>query len=107
MNLIQYLLICLAEECGEVDQRATKALRFGLDECQPGQNLTNRERLLDELDDLLLIREMLIEHQAFGISTNTMMYAPDTDRRAEKRRKIHKYMRLSYELGILDGGRET
>jgi len=47
------LLTILVEECAEVQQRATKAMRFGIDERQPGQDLTNSERLAAEIGDLL------------------------------------------------------
>lgn len=46
------LLTILIEECAEVQQRATKALRFGLDEIQPGQPFTNAERLAREIGDV-------------------------------------------------------
>lgn len=46
------LLIVLIEECSEVQKRATKAMRFGLDEIQPGQDLTNRQRLSREVGDV-------------------------------------------------------
>lgn len=45
------LLDQLCEEPAEVIQRVCKALRFGLDEVQPGQHLTNEERILQELAD--------------------------------------------------------
>ncbi len=31
MNKTEYLLVCLAEECAEIQQAVDKALRFGLD----------------------------------------------------------------------------
>lgn len=46
------ILICMMEEAAEVQHRAAKALRFGLDEVQPGQPLTNAERLAQEVGDL-------------------------------------------------------
>lgn len=49
------ILIILIEECAEVQQRATKMLRFGRDEVQPGQPLSNMERLSQELGDLQAI----------------------------------------------------
>ncbi len=47
------VLTILAEECAEVTQRATKAIRFGLDEVQSGQTHTNAERLSMEIGDFL------------------------------------------------------
>lgn len=61
MNLEQFLLVCLIEECAEVAQRATKALRFGMDEVQPGQDFNNRQRLNEELNDLLTVMDLLVE----------------------------------------------
>lgn len=51
------LLTILIEECSEVQQRATKALRFGVGEVQPGQPFTNAERLGAEVGDLLTVLE--------------------------------------------------
>ena len=52
------ILTILIEECSEVQQRATKLLRFGRDEIQPGQTLTNSDRLSLELGDLACMVEM-------------------------------------------------
>lgn len=60
MNRKEHLLTILAEECAEVAQRATKALRFGLEEVQPGQDLTNEKRIRLEMEDLLGVYEMLV-----------------------------------------------
>jgi len=55
------LLTILIEEAAEVQQRATKMLRFGVDEVQPGQPYTNAERLGMEVGDLdLMIDRCLI-----------------------------------------------
>lgn len=47
------ILTILIEEAAEVQQRATKALRFGLDEVQPGQPDSNATRLAHECGDFL------------------------------------------------------
>jgi hypothetical protein len=52
---LRELLEILIEECAEVQQRATKMLRFGVEEIQPGQFLNNRDRLSLELGDLKLM----------------------------------------------------
>jgi len=61
MTRSEHLLVILAEECNEVAQRVSKALRFGLEEIQPGQGKTNAERISDELDDLMAVLEMLCD----------------------------------------------
>ena len=45
------LLTHLQEESAEISQRVSKAIRFGLDEIQPGQELNNRERSEEEVND--------------------------------------------------------
>lgn len=59
MNRTEHLLTILAEECAEVAQRSSKALRFGLKEIEPGQSLTNEQRICYELNDLLGVVSML------------------------------------------------
>lgn len=46
------LLVVLMEECAEVAQRASKAVRFGMDEVQPGQPDSNLIRIAREMGDL-------------------------------------------------------
>lgn len=58
------LLTILIEECSEVQQRATKLLRFGGAEIQPGQDYNNIERLSHEVGDL---RQMLALAQDAGL----------------------------------------
>lgn len=55
------LLTVLMEECAEVQQRASKLIRFGRDEVQPGQALTNKTRLSHELGDLTAVVRMAEE----------------------------------------------
>lgn len=101
MNKTEHLLICLAEECAEVAQRASKALRFGLAEVQPGQSLTNAERIGLEFRDLLAVAEILEDE--FGI------YMHQHDKRGihEKKEKVRQFMAYSEQCGTLqsdDGG---
>ena len=99
MDKVDYLLICLAEECGEVAQRCTKALRFGLDEIQPGQELTNRERLEYKLNDFTAIVGML---QSAGVNLNPLVPI----KMGTKITKVRKYMQYAKELGRLDNSVE-
>ena len=92
MNREEYALTLIAEECNEVAQRATKSLRFGLDETQEGQEYTNRERILQEFWDLTTVMRMLY---------------PDVDFENEeysvaKMKRVNKYMDYSRQLNRLD-----
>ena len=53
MNREEWLLTQLLSECNELAHRVTKALQFGLNDIQEGQEQTNTERLLDEYHDLV------------------------------------------------------
>ena len=61
----EIMLIC-QEECAEVAQAISKVFRFGVD----GEHLgaTNRERLEEELGDLLCMIEMMTEEQIIDAS---------------------------------------
>lgn len=94
MNRTEHLLSCLAEECAEVAQRASKALRFGLAEIQPGQELTNAQRIGQEFHDLLAVMEMLEEAGALARPT-------DTHAIERKKAKILAYMEYAEQCGAL------
>lgn len=82
-GLDRELLTILAEECCEVGQRVSKALRFGLMEIQPGQPLSNAERIASELGDLLATAEELNDVIDWRIVENA---------KAEKREKLARYL---------------
>lgn len=60
MNRTEHLLTILAEECAELAQRASKANRFGLEEVEDGQQLTNADRIILEYGDLFGVLSMLV-----------------------------------------------
>lgn len=62
MNTKEHLLTTMAEECNEVAHRISKALRFGLDEVEKGQKLTNAERIREEFVQLMAVKNMLEQH---------------------------------------------
>ena len=89
MNETEHLLVILGEECAEVAKETSKALRFGENEVMPGQSLTNRERILCELNDLWAVVEMLnLQH---------------VDREAIERKKVKvaKFMAYAKQCGTL------
>jgi len=89
MTHTEHLLTVLAEECAEVAQRASKAVRFGLTEIQPGQGDDNRRRIEKELADLVATAELL------GLRIR------DEDKLAKKDR-LAQYMTYSQKVGTLD-----
>lgn len=59
MTRREHLLTIAMEECNEVAQRLSKALRFGENEIQPGQEFPNDYRVLIEYNDLIAVLRML------------------------------------------------
>lgn len=97
MNRTEHLLSCLAEECCEVGQRVSKALRFGLSEVQAGQPLTNAERIAEELRDLWSVVLMLSDEGQLGLAE---MW-PTVEQTRAKRDKVERFMSISREQGVL------
>jgi hypothetical protein len=100
----EHLLTIVTEECAEIAQRCTKALRFGLEQVQqdaddkPEENperLTNRERILREYYDLRAVLGMAgidaWENSAFSKRCEE-----------EKARKVDRYLQRSKRVGTLD-----
>jgi hypothetical protein len=97
VNREEHLLTCLAEECAEVAQRVSKALRFGLDEVQPGQDLTNAQRISEELRDLVAVAHILGQEEIL----DPRLTLPGSGCVMMKRSKIERFMAISVEHGAL------
>jgi len=93
MTRTELLLTVLSEECTEVGQRACKAIRFGLNEVQEGQEKTNAERLIYEFNDLLAVMYQLKDD---GLIDRIV----DPEMIRLKREKMDKWIKYSNELGI-------
>lgn len=91
MNRIELLLTCLAEECCEVAQAASKMNRFGMHRVFTGRDNTNAEVAHLELDDLLAVIAMLNEEFDFG-------YEPNRANIAAKKLKVNRMNNLHDEL---------
>ena len=98
MTRNEHLMTIAMEECSEIAQRISKALRFGLEQVQedaddaPEQNpdrLTNRERIRKEYSDLAAMLEMI------GIG------APLGREMDAKRAKVERYLQRSQRCGTL------
>lgn len=90
MTRTEHLLVILMEECAEVAQRASKAARFGLLECQPEQQENNLHRLIHELNDLVGVADMIEP-------------AWMDDRAIDaKQKKVETFLRYSETCGTLE-----
>lgn len=86
------VLTVLIEECAEVVQRATKALRFGIEESQPGQQEKNWQRLGYEIGDLQATIGVACHHNI--ISMDSIMVGI-----MRKRSRLAKYMQTNPPAG--------
>lgn len=99
MNRLEHIMTCVSEESHEVGQRACKALRFGLDEVQPGQALplTNWDRMLGEYHDLMAMMIMLAMER--GQSPDDIL--PPSEVLLAKMQRVEDYMHLARSGGAL------
>ncbi len=96
MNKTEHLLTCLIEECAEIQKGATKALRFGLDDCGPDEpEKTNADCIAFEYVDLVAIMEMLVERNIIP-----SLITPELIQK--KKDKVLKYMEYAQRRGSLD-----
>lgn len=91
MTFQEHLLACLIEECAEVQQRATKALRFGLYEVQPEQEVNNVDRLVAEVTDLLGVLDLLQDNGVPVLSVQPLQIA-------EKKAKVLKFANYARDV---------
>ena len=98
----EHLLICLAEECAEVQHAVAKALRFGLDDGYPGSGATNAEDLQRECRDMVAIIELLEEIKAVPCG-----YIGAEAAINQKKEKVRAYMDYAREKGQLEPAKEN
>jgi hypothetical protein len=91
------ILACMIEEVAEIIEealiligssvikRATKTIRFGADEVQPGQESSNKERLSTEVGDLLAVLD-------FATAAGLIDPALVERQRAAKPKKLRKFL---------------
>lgn len=102
MTRTEMLLTLLAEESAEVAQRCAKALRFGLAEVEPGQPLTNAQRIMAEVNDFIAVYQLLAGPV---VSPTTPLFRgrPEDFMAAivAKQQKVERYLSYSRECGTL------
>lgn len=95
MTRKEHLLTILAEECNETAKRASKALRFSLQEVQPGQSFTNGQRITEEFNDIVAMMEML---KAEGHLSEVFDYQHVQAKKAQ----VEHFLKHSKANGTLD-----
>ncbi len=87
----------LQEECAEVIVIASKALRFGLENCHPDNNLRipNCELLEKEMGDVLAMIEIVAGND-IGITLNGVTKA--RDRKLEKLKRFYSQEKHDSEI---------
>ena len=96
MNRQEHILTIVAEECAEIAQRASKALRFGLDEIEPGEDDDNFERMLAEFADLCGVLELV--RPGASIEGMTKALRPKIN---AKKDRVESFLSYSKERGTL------
>lgn len=92
MDREQFLLMKLAEEASDVTHLALKAAQFGMSEKHPELQETNKARLHNELNDLLVIVDLLDAEFDFN-------FEKPLDYKENKLPKLDKYFNYSKQLG--------
>lgn len=95
MNEKEHLLVCLSEECAEVQHAIAKALRFGLDDGYPESTTTNADDILNELADITAVVEMLEERKIIN-RTTSIEHAIK-----KKKERVEHYMKHAIFTGAL------
>lgn len=97
MNIKEHLLVCLMEEAAEVAKDVSKSLRFGMED----RNIlnptgpTNRERLIEELNDFMAVIAMLTEYEVLPADWL------DVKKGRAKHQKLLKFMGYAMSNGTL------
>ena len=97
MNTKEHLLVCLIEECAEIQQAASKALRFGLKDGYPGSDTTNSQDIALEITDLIAVIDLCRDH---GIAPQP---AEASTMYTRKQERVKEYMGYARRTGALDG----
>lgn len=98
MTRTEILLTQMAEECNEIAQRVSKAIRFGLLEVQEGQEKTNAARIIQEFRDLQAVMELLEDAGAL----EKCVWARNVAAIEAKKAKVAAYLEHSRACGVLE-----
>lgn len=94
IEIKDYFLACIGEECGEIQQAIGKSLRFGLLDTNPVTKKTNWVELRKEIHDLIAVYEMLCDEF-------DRVETLDRELIDAKKERVLKYMKYSQQVGRL------
>ncbi|MDT2849268.1 hypothetical protein P7H60_08830 [Vagococcus carniphilus] len=98
MKRSEHLLVCLMEECAEVQQAVAKSLRFGLEDHHPKRpDLTNEAEILTEFYQLVAVMDLLQEEEMIS-SLSEVEVERIKKRKLEKLDEYMEYSRNSCHL---------
>lgn len=92
LNKTDMLLCILNEECAELSKETMKAMRFGLDDVEPGVGKTNRLKIRQEAHDVIAVLQFLREE--IGEYDQALI--------DEKKNKIRRMFEYSRKKGRMD-----
>lgn len=98
MNRSENLLVVAQEECAEIQQEISKALRFGVKNYHPDTpNITNEEKIMKEFVQLNAVMDMLIMNKVIcGITESEQ-----SEIYREKINNVEKWMKYSQSIGMI------
>lgn len=102
MKQFENILVTVSEECAEIQQAVSKALRFGLENHHPNNpDVTNADDILYEFIQLQALIESLQEHGKLptwdDFTVQTM--------KNNKIRNVAKWQEVSFACGTLQGNK--
>jgi hypothetical protein len=100
MTREEHLLKIAEEECSEIAQRISKAMRFGVREVQPGQHADNNDRIYKEYADLEAMFEIMEDEGILDKIRALPMYETWKKQKKEKVEQFLKYSEKCNTLSI-------
>jgi|SRR4051794_27805315 hypothetical protein len=98
MNRLEHLWEIAQEEALEIAKVISKIQRFGLENTQPASGKTNKQLLMEEINDLYAALEMVVEDHVMNFSD----ILPKKDWIADKKAKVEEHLKISQEAGRLN-----
>ena len=104
MNKQEHILTVLAEECNELAQACSKALRFGLHNTKTGKTVNNRKKISREFNDIYAMVKLLRKNKAIPYSisekrvANKMIRFEENLELSERKGNVHKAVNYKFSI---------